>query len=151
MSMTLADRQARAEHEAGGPSSFTITELAEEFAITPRAIRFYEDKGLLNPARNGLNRIYSRRDRGRLKLILRGKRLGFSLQQIKEMIDLYDLGDGQVEQLRVTIKRARERLAALDAQRVEVEQAIAELNESIDHMERALAEKTQGKPAAARA
>lgn len=151
MSMTLADRQARAEYEAGGPSSFTITELAEEFAITPRAIRFYEDKGLLNPARNGLNRIYSRRDRGRLKLILRGKRLGFSLQQIKEMIDLYDLGDGQVEQLRVTIKRARERLAALDAQRVEVEQAIVELNESIDHMERALAEKTQGKPAAARA
>jgi DNA-binding transcriptional MerR regulator len=149
MATTVAERRARAEHE--GAYSFTITELAEEFGITPRAIRFYEDKGLLSPARNGLNRIYSRRDRGRLKLILRGKRLGFALNEIREMLDLYDLGDGQVEQLRLTIKRARERIQALEHQRHEVDQAIAELRESTEHMERLLADKLSGKPVAARA
>jgi DNA-binding transcriptional MerR regulator len=143
MSTTLAERDAAV--------SYTITELAEEFGITPRAIRFYEDKELLSPGRNGLNRIYSRRDRGRLKLILRGKRLGFSLLEIKEMLDLYDLGDGQVEQLRLTIKRARERAKALEGQRHEIDQAIAELNESIAHMERILTDKLHGKPVAARA
>jgi len=148
MSMTLAERRDRAEREGAGPVSFTITELAEEFAITPRAIRFYEDKGLLNPGRNGLNRVYSRRDRARLKLILRGKRLGFSLAEIKEMIDLYDLGDGQVEQLRLTLKRARARMVALEAQRQEVDQAIAELAEGIRQIERALDDKLRGKQAA---
>jgi DNA-binding transcriptional MerR regulator len=143
MSTTLVERDSAV--------SFTITALAEEFGITPRAIRFYEDKGLLAPGRNGLNRIYSRRDRGRLKLILRGKRLGFSLLEIKEMLDLYDLGDGQVEQLRLTIKRARERMTALEGQRHEIDQAIAELNESIAHMERTLTDKLHGKPVAARA
>lgn len=150
MSMTLAERRARAEHDGAGPVSFTITELAEEFGITPRAIRFYEDKGLLNPGRNGLNRIYTRRDRARLKLILRGKRLGFSLSAIKEMIDLYDLGDGQVEQLRLTLKRAQERMTALEGQRAEIDQAIAELREGMTQIERALADKLQGKAMAAR-
>ena len=74
--------------------TFTITDLAGEFKITPRTIRFYEDKHLLQPSRQGLSRVYSRRDRARLQLILRGKRLGFSLAEIKEMLDLYDLGDG---------------------------------------------------------
>jgi DNA-binding transcriptional MerR regulator len=143
MSTTLVERDSAV--------SFTITALAEEFGITPRAIRFYEDKGLLAPGRNGLNRIYSRRDRGRLKLILRGKRLGFSLSEIREMLDLYDLGDGQVEQLRLTIKRARERMLALEGQRHEIDQAIDELKESIEHMERTLTEKLHGKPVAARA
>ena len=93
--------------------TYTITELAEEFAVTPRTIRFYEDKDLLRPQRNGLNRVYARRDRARLKLILRGKRLGFSLADIKEMLDLYDLGDGQVEQLRTTHRKIGTRLEAL--------------------------------------
>ena len=143
--LSLAERHARAEPEGAGPASFTITELAEEFALTPRAIRFDEDKGLLNPGRNGLNRVYSRRDRARLKLILRGKRLGFSLAEIKEMIDLYDLGDGQVEQLRVTLKRAAARLQALEAQRGEIDQAIAELKEGVGQIERLLSDKTGGK------
>ena len=109
--------------------TFTITELAEAFGITPRTIRFYEDKDLLHPRRQGLNRVYSRRDRARLQLILRGKRLGFSLADIKEMLDLYDLGDGQVGQLRYTLRKSRERVAALERQRRDIEEALAELNE----------------------
>lgn len=120
---------------------YSITALAEEFSVTPRAIRFYEDKGLLQPQRVGLNRIYSRRDRARLKLILRGKRLGFSLTDIREMLDLYDLGDGQVEQLRVTLRKSRERLAALERQRRDLDEAIAELRGACRHIEATLREK----------
>lgn len=111
-------------------TTFTITQLAHEFKVTSRAIRFYEDKGLLKPRRQGLQRIYSRRDRARLSLILRGKRLGFSLAAIREMLDLYDLGDGQVQQLQVTLKRSRERLAILEGQRRDIDEAIAELKDS---------------------
>jgi DNA-binding transcriptional MerR regulator len=115
--------------------TFTITELAEEFEITPRAIRFYEDRGLLSPRREGQNRIYAPRDRVRLGLILRGKRLGFRLDEIGEMLDLYDLGDGQVEQLRVTLERSRGRLATLRRQREDIDQAIAELEEACGALE----------------
>ena len=125
--------------------TYTITELAEAFAITPRTIRFYEDKDLLQPRRNGLNRIYSRRDRARLKLILRGKRLGFSLADIKEMLDLYDLGDGQIEQIKVTLRKSRDRLAALQAQRRDIEEAIGELQEVCRHLESQLGP-AAGKP-----
>ncbi|MCW5729400.1 MAG: MerR family DNA-binding transcriptional regulator [Alphaproteobacteria bacterium] len=124
--------------------TFTITQLAEEFRITPRAIRFYEDKDLLRPERHGLNRVYSRRDRARLKLILRGKRLGFSLAEIREMLDLYYHGDGQVEQMRVTLKASRRRLEQLEDQRREIEEAIAELKDGIRQLERILAEKGVG-------
>src|SRR5690606_18198222 len=92
--------------------------------------------------RAGQARIYSRRDRARLMLILRGKRLGFSLDEIKEMIDLYDLGDGQVEQARLTLKRSRERLAVLERQRRDINEAIKELKESCAHLEQWLAQKT---------
>jgi DNA-binding transcriptional MerR regulator len=115
--------------------TFTITELAEEFGITPRAIRFYEDRGLLSPTREGQNRVYAPRDRVRLGLILRGKRLGFRLDEIGEMLDLYDLGDGQVEQLRVTLERSRGRLATLRRQREDIDQAIAELEEACGTLE----------------
>lgn len=121
--------------------TYTITELAEEFAVTPRTIRFYEDKDLLRPQRNGLNRVYARRDRARLKLILRGKRLGFSLADIKEMLDLYDLGDGQVEQLRTTHRKIGTRLEALEAQRADLNAAISELRDSQRHIEKTLAAK----------
>jgi DNA-binding transcriptional MerR regulator len=121
--------------------TYTITELAGEFQITPRTIRFYEDKELLCPRRNGMNRVYSRRDRGRLKLILRGKRLGFSLDDIKEMLDLYDLGDGQVEQLRTTLRKSRERIGVLKSQRRDIDQATKELEESCQAIERMLAGK----------
>lgn len=123
--------------------TFTITELAEEFGITTRAIRFYEDKDLLHPQRQGLNRIYRRRDRARLQLVLRGKRLGFSLADIKEMIDLYDQGDGRREQLKVTLAKSRERLDALRQQRRDVDEAIAELEDGCRQLEQHLGSKPE--------
>lgn len=124
--------------------TYSITDLANEFKVTARAIRFYEDKGLLQPTRQGLTRIYNRRDRARLILILRGKRLGFSLSEIREMIDLYDLGDEQTEQLRVTLRRSRERLAALEAQRVDIEAALTHLRQSVSLLDEYLKLKDRG-------
>lgn len=110
-----------------GPDLFTIGDLAREFGVTLRALRFYEDKGLLTPRRMGLNRFYSRRDRARLKLVLMGKKVGFSLLEIKEMLDLYDLGDGQVTQLKVALGKFDRQIGVLEAQRREVDEAISEL------------------------
>ncbi len=121
--------------------TFTIAELAREFGVTPRSIRFYEDKDLLRPARDGLNRIYNRRDRARLVLILRGKRLGFSLAEIKEMLDLYKLDDDRVEQLKYTLTRCRERLATLAQQRQDIENATTELNDICRQIEGTLTAK----------
>src|SRR5688500_3045975 len=112
---------------SGDAESFTITDLALAFNVTPRAIRFYEDQGLISPQRQGQNRIYSRRDRGRLAWILRGKRVGFSLAEIREMLDLYDAGDGRTKQRLVTIERCRERIDALAEQRADIDDMIDEL------------------------
>jgi DNA-binding transcriptional MerR regulator len=107
--------------------TYTISELASEFGITARAIRFYEDKRLLQPRRNGLARVYGRRDRGRLKLILRGKRLGFSLSDIGEMLDLHDpRGEGR-EQVKVCLEKIDKRLAVLKQQRRDIDEVIEEL------------------------
>ena len=106
---------------------FSISDLSAEFGITPRALRFYEDEGLISPERRGLSRIYSQRDRARLAWILRGKRVGFSLADIRQMIDLYDLGDGRRAQRAITIERCRERIATLQAQRADIDAAITEL------------------------
>ena len=111
--------------------TYTITDLAHEFKVTARASGFYEDKGLLHPSRNGMMRVYAKRDRARLQLILRGKRLGFSLSEIREMIDLYDLGDNRIEQLTLTLKRSRERLSALELQRKDIEDAIIQLKQDV--------------------
>jgi DNA-binding transcriptional MerR regulator len=107
--------------------SYSIGELAAAFDITPRSIRFYEDEGLLSPERAGLARIYSHRDRARLALICRGKRLGFSLAEIREFLDLYDREQGQVEQMTYFLGRARARRAALETQLVDVQQTIEDL------------------------
>ncbi len=106
---------------------FTITELASELAITPRTIRFYETKGLITPRRAVTTRVYSRRDRARMILILRGKRLGFSLREIKEYLDLYAVDTTQVEQLRVLLKGVRKRAHELEEQRVALEATLDEL------------------------
>lgn len=101
--------------------------MCESFAVTARALRFYEDEGLLAPERRGSARLYSDRDRARLTWILRGKRVGFSLREIKEMLDLYHLGDQQQTQRRVTIARCVERIAALRRQKNDIDETITEL------------------------
>jgi DNA-binding transcriptional MerR regulator len=110
---------------------FTIGDLAREFDVTLRTLRFYEDKGLLNPRREGLNRIYGRRDRARLKLVLMGKRVGFSLTEIKEMLDLYDLKDGQNTQMKVALKKFNEQIGVLESQRNDIVSALDELKQSV--------------------
>lgn len=121
--------------------AFTIGDLAKEFDVSLRTLRFYEDKDLIHPRRDGVTRIYSRRDRARLKLIIMGKRVGFSLKEIKEMLDLYDLKDGQSTQLKVSLKRFNEQIALLEKQKQDVEQAINELSQTVTIVEGMLAEK----------
>lgn len=122
------------------PRTYTIRQLCQEFGCTPRALRFYEDKGLLSPARDGLNRIYSHKDRGRLQLILRGKRVGLPLAEIREMLDLYDLGDGGVQQAAKSLRKFQKQLVALERQRADIDGAIAQLKDGIALLERRLAE-----------
>ena len=108
---------------------YSVNQLAGELGITPRTLRFYEGEGLLAPRRVGTARVYTRRDRARLLLILRGKRLGFSLAEIKEFLDLYDADRTQVEQLRLLESKVRQRLADLARQRQDLDATIAELSE----------------------
>ncbi len=107
--------------------TFTITELAREFDITPRAIRYYEDQGLISPERAGQSRIYTKRDRTRLKLTLRGRRLGLSLAEIRELIDMYDVGRDQRTQLSKFLAVLARQRAALERQREDIEAVLEEI------------------------
>ncbi len=118
--------------DTSNKNKFTIGDLAKEFGVTLRTLRFYEDKGLINPKRDGVNRVYTRRDRARLKLVLMGKRVGFSLTAIRDMLDLYDLRDGQVTQLRVALSRFNEQIDLLEQQRRDIDQAIEELGRTVE-------------------
>ena len=111
------------------PARYGIGELCEAFGVTARALRFYEDEQLIAPERRGTSRFYSERDRARLSWILRGKRVGFSLSEIREMLDLYDVGDQRQTQRRVTIERCRQRIDALKRQKNDIDATITELED----------------------
>lgn len=129
------------DHDVPRKETYSITELRREFGVSARTLRFYEDKGLLCPARDGQTRLFSYRDRARLKLILRGKRVGFSLTEIKEILDLYNLKDGQVTQLRVSLRKGREKIGELESQKRDIEEAVADLGRTCEIIEGMLKER----------
>ena len=116
----------------------TIREMCDEFDVTPRTLRFYEAKELLFPIRIGQKRLYTKRERARLKLILRGKRFGFSLEEIRQLLNLYDMDDQKHTQLRRTYDIALERLHQMEEQRNELSEAINELKEQLQWGEKVL-------------
>lgn len=128
--------------------TMTIREMCDAFEVTPRTLRFYEAKELLFPTREGQKRLFTKRDRARLKLILRGKRFGFSLEEIRQLLDLYHTGDQQQTQLVRTCEIAQARLADMKAQRDELNEAIADLTDQLKWGEEMIASMTQTKKAA---
>jgi DNA-binding transcriptional MerR regulator len=120
---------------------FTIGEMCAEFGVTPRTLRFYESKELLFPKREGSRRLFTRQCRGRLKLILQGKRFGFSLEDIRQLLDLYEIGDQQVTQLARTFQLGQERLRVMEAQRDELLLAIDDLRGQLATFEQVLTER----------
>ena len=111
--------------------TMNIRDMCEAFDVTPRTLRFYEAKELLFPVREGQRRLFTKRDRARLKLILRGKRFGFSLEEIRQLLDLYHMGDSQLTQLSKTLETAKRHLSDMEAQRRELEEAIGELKDQM--------------------
>ncbi len=130
---------------------YTVTELAADLGITPRTMRFYEDKGLISPRRAGTTRVYTARDRGRMVLILRGKRLGFSLREIGEYLDLYDTDPTRREQICMLLGKLDRRIEDLEQQRRAVEQSLGELRNIRAQAEAALATTAPPRRTAARA
>ncbi|HEY8002689.1 MAG TPA: MerR family DNA-binding transcriptional regulator [Phenylobacterium sp.] len=120
--------------------TFTIRQLCLEFKCTPRALRFYEDKGLLAPARDGLNRVYSYKDRARLQLILQGKRVGLALAEIGEILDLYEADDSGAQQAAKSLRKFQERIVVLEQQKIDIDGAIEQLKAGCQAMEKRLAE-----------
>src|SRR5579872_2847311 len=121
---------------------YTIRQLTKEFSVTARTLRFYEDEKLIAPSRRGQTRLYSGRDRARIILILRGRRLGFSLKEIREVLDMYDSKDGEHAQMVHTRKKFEERIHVLERQKIDIDQALRQLREGIRDIDAAL----EGKP-----
>ena len=128
--------------------TMTIREMCDAFDVTPRTLRFYEAKELLFPIREGQKRLFTKRDRARLKLILRGKRFGFSLEEIRQLLDLYYMDDQQKTQIERTYAIARERLADMEAQRDELTETINDLRDQLEWGERLIASMASSKNAA---
>jgi len=125
--MTAENAGAETQTDA----TMTIREMCDAFGVTPRTLRFYESKELIFPIRDGQKRLFTRRDRARLKLILRGKRFGFSLEEIRQLLDLYDEDDQQRTQIMRAHELAQKRLAEMERERAELDAAIEELREQI--------------------
>jgi len=125
--------------------TYSISDLAREFEVTARTIRHYEEQGLLNPAREGMNRVFSNRDRVRLKLALRGKRLGFSLSEIRDLFKLYDMAKDEDAQIEAFLARLEKRRALLEQQREDIEVMLGEINFFADQGRRLLAAGKGGK------
>jgi DNA-binding transcriptional MerR regulator len=119
----------RSETESDGSEFLKIGEMARIYNVTLRTLRFYEDKGLLNPKREGSNRLYSKRDRARLKLILLGRKVGFPLRDVKQMLDLYDPTGANTKQMRLALEKSEKQLGRLQKQRAAIEDAINELSQ----------------------
>jgi DNA-binding transcriptional MerR regulator len=132
-----------------GEDLVRIGDMAKRYGVTLRTLRFYEDKGLLSPKREGATRLYTRRDRARLKLILLGRKVGFSLRDVKQMIDLYDPTGSNTKQLRLTLDKSEKQLARLNKQRALIDDAIGELTESMAVVRRMLAERSGPQASAA--
>jgi len=115
------------EFAGDGEGFIRIGEMAKNFSVTLRTLRFYEDKGLLNPKREGSTRLYTRRDKARLQLILLGRKVGFSLRDVKQMIDLYDPKGSNTKQLRLALEKSEKQLGRLEKQRAAIDEAIGEL------------------------
>ena len=128
--------------------TMNIRDMCATFDVTPRTLRFYESKELLFPVRDGQRRLFTKRDRARLKLILRGKRFGFSLEEIRQLLDLYHMGDSQMTQLSKTYELAERHLAQMEAQKAELEEAIGELKTQMQWGAKKLAAIASETPAA---
>jgi DNA-binding transcriptional MerR regulator len=149
--MSASAREAKdegAKPAKAAARSYTITELAAEFDVTPRAIRFYEDMGLLEPGRAGRNRVYSQRERTRLKLTLRGKRLGLSLQEIKQLVDMYDSPSDTAPQLQAFLGVLRNHRRQLELQLEDIRVTLEEISQHEERCRRLL-EQAAGAPAPA--
>ncbi len=124
--------------------TFTIRQLTKEFAVTARALRFYEEEGLIAPSRRGQTRLYSARDRARIVLILRGRRVGFSLAELRELLDLYDGPGGSAAQMVEARRKFSERIAVLERQKIDIEDSLQELRQSIVSIDAQLASQAPG-------
>lgn len=146
MTMTFNPADSRAVSDTNVPMEtddeyLRIGDMAKQFGVTLRALRFYEDKGLLDPRREGSTRLYTRRDRVRLKLVLLGRKVGFSLREVKQMLDLYDPTGSNTRQLKLTLEKSEKQLTRLNKQRELIEEAIGELSDLMSTVRQKLADR----------